>query len=47
MDKALKLCLGNFGIEDEEDQEECIKLIKQNDDSFALRLSKKRRRKLR
>ena len=28
LDEALKTCLENFGIEDEEDQEECIELIK-------------------
>ena len=44
MDEALKACLREFGVEDEEDQEECIELIKQQDESFEMRVGKKKRK---
>ena len=44
MDEALKTCLREFGVEDEEDQEECIELIKQQDESFEMRVGKKKRK---
>ena len=34
-----------FGVSDEEDQEECLDLIKRNDQKYELRVNKKRRTK--
>ena len=39
----VKECLRQVGVEDEDDQEECLDLIREHDPTYAIKISKKRR----
>ena len=47
MEEKIKKVLEEFGIEDEEDQEEMMELIKNKDNSYETRVKKKMREEFR